>query len=303
VWEIPTTPGPAQSTHPDASRYARDHPGSVPPGVNNFSCVPSAAHPNPVILLHGTDSSAYSDFAALGPRLSDSGFCVFAPNFGGRPDGDSFGTEDIVESARQVSVFVAQVREATGSPTVDLLGYSQGATVARYFVNRLGGAATVGHWVGLASPSYGSILYGLVPVARQIPGAMDVAITVLPADLVSTALWQQAEGSPLLAQLNGDGPGASGIDTVPGVAYTTIGTRVDEVIQPATNVALRDAAATNLVVQAGCPVNQSGHFRLPYDEYTIGLALRVLDPTLPAPECTAIALGTGIVETVIAENT
>jgi hypothetical protein len=42
---------------------------------------------------------------------------------------------------------------------------------------------------------------------------------------------------------------------------------------------------------------------LPYDNYTIGLALGVLDPVLPAPVCTAIALGTGIVETVISENT
>jgi hypothetical protein len=90
---------------------------------------------------------------------------------------------------------------------------------------------------------------------------------------------------------------------VPGVAYTTIGTRVDEVIQPATNVALRDAAAVNLVVQAGCPVNQSGHFRLPYDDYTIGLAIAVLDPALPAAACTPVALGAGILEMVISENT
>jgi triacylglycerol esterase/lipase EstA (alpha/beta hydrolase family) len=301
VWEIPTTAGPAQSTHADASHHVREHPGSVPPGVNNFTCIPKPAHPNPVVLLHGTDSSVYSDFAALGPRLADAGFCVFAPNFGGRPGGDSFGTEDIVDSAGQVAEFVAQVRAATGSATVDLVGYSQGATVARYFVNLLGGSTVVGQWVGLASPTYGSTLYGLVPIARQIPGAMDVAVTVLPAEFVSTALWQQAEGSPLLADLN-SGPGGTGSDSVPGVVYTTIGTRVDEVIQPVSNVALKDPAATNVVVQDTCPSNQSGHFRMPYDNYTTGLVLRILDPASAPPVCTAVPLGTGVAEMLISEN-
>lgn len=156
LWEVPTLPGPAQNTHHEASRHAGDHPGSAPPGVNDFACTPSPTHPRPVLLLHGTDSSAYSDFAKIGPRLGAEGFCVFAVNFGGRADGDNFGTEDIVESARQVGGFAAEALRATGATRLDIVGYSQGATVGRYFVNRLGGSTMVGHWVGLASPSYGS---------------------------------------------------------------------------------------------------------------------------------------------------
>ena len=297
LWEVPTLPGPAQNTHHEASRHAGDHPGSAPPGVNDFACTPSPTHPRPVLLLHGTDSSAYSDFAKIGPRLAAERFCVFAVNFGGRAGGDNFGTEDIVESARQVGGFAAEVLNETGATRLDIVGYSQGATVGRYFVNRLGGSTMVGHWVGLASPSYGSSLYGLVPIAAQIPGALDVAATVIPPELVSTALWQQVQGSPLLAELNNGGN-----DTVPGVEYTTIGTQVDEVIQPATTVALQGAGATNLFIQDRCPADLSGHFRLPYDDYAVGLVLNALDPASAAPTCRPVALGTDILEMVIAEN-
>jgi triacylglycerol esterase/lipase EstA (alpha/beta hydrolase family) len=297
LWEVPTRSGPAQTTHHEASRYVRDHPGSVPPGVNDFSCTPSATHPEPVVLLHGTDSSAYSDFAMIGPRLAREGFCVFAVNFGGRADGDNFGTEDIVESASQVGDFAAEVRAATGARKIDVVGYSQGATVGRYFVNQLGGSATVDQWVGLASPTYGSTLYGIVPVVAQVPGALDFAVRVLPRELVSRALWQQVQGSPLLEKLN-DG----GNDTAPGVGYTTIGSRVDEVIQPFSTMALKSPGATNLVVQDGCPTDLSGHFRMPYDDYAVGLLLKTLDPASAVPACTAVALGAGILEMVIAEN-
>ncbi|RYF46339.1 MAG: alpha/beta fold hydrolase, partial [Comamonadaceae bacterium] len=148
VWQVPDRAGPAQITHHDAARYARPHPGSVPPGVNDFTCTPTAVHPRPVVLVHGTDSNAYSDWAALGPRLAAEGFCVFALNYGGEPGGDNYGTEDMAVSAGQLAQFVAAVRAATAASEVDIVGYSQGATVARYCVNRLGGAAVVDQWVG-----------------------------------------------------------------------------------------------------------------------------------------------------------
>ncbi|QHE73762.1 alpha/beta fold hydrolase (plasmid) [Rhodococcus sp. ZPP] len=297
VWQIPDRVGPAQSTHPDAARYARQHPGSVPPGVNDFTCTSTGADPRPVVLVHGTDSNAYSDWAALGPRLAASGHCVFALNYGGEPGGESYGTEDITVSAGQLAQFVAQVRGATGACEVDIVGYSQGATVARYYINRLGGAAAVEQWIGLASPTYGGTMFGLVPVLEQTPGGMAWAVAALPPELVSPALVQQAQGSPLLDDLNGGG------DTVPGTRYTTIGSRIDEVIQPATNIALRDRSATNLMIQDLCPLNQSGHFRMPYDEYTLQLVMGLLDPaTAVTPPCTVVPAGAGVLDMILTEN-
>ncbi|KXF55932.1 lipase [Rhodococcus sp. SC4] len=297
AWQVPDRVGPAQGAHPDAARYARQHPGSVPPGVNDFTCTPTAVHPRPVVLVHGTDSNAYSDWAALGPRLAGAGFCVFALNYGGEPGGDNYGSEDMTVSAGQLAQFVAEVRAATAAAEVDIVGYSQGATVARYYVNRLGGAAVVDQWVGLASPTYGGTLFGLVPVLEQTPGGMQWARRAIPPELVSTALEQQAQSSPFLDDLNGGG------DTVAGTRYTTIGSRLDEVIQPTTNIALRDGSATNLTIQDLCPSNQSGHFRMPYDEYTLQLVMGVLDPAQAVtPPCSVVPAGTGVLEMILTEK-
>ncbi|CAM2756324.1 alpha/beta fold hydrolase [Skermania piniformis] len=287
IAEVPMRPGPPQNGHGTAARYARDHPGTAPPGANDFSCR-SKDHSRPVVLLHGTDANAYSDWAAISPRLRSAGYCPFAVNYGGRPGEDSFGTEDITRSAYQVADFVARVRAETGAPRVDLIGYSQGATVARLYVNRLGGAASVARWIGLASPTYGGVLYGAVPIAQAIPGALDVA-----TQLVSVAAVQQVQGSPLLDDLNAGG------DTVAGVEYTTIGSRYDEVIQPADNAALRSPGATNIVLQDSCPVDLTGHFHLVYDPYVIDLLLTTLDAARPrtAP-CVPVPLGTGIAELI-----
>lgn len=291
IWEIPTAVGPVQPTHATAATYAKHNPGATPTGSNNFGCRPTAEHPHPIVLAHGTDASAYSDYSAVAPMLADAGFCVFALNYGGAPGSGKYGTEDMRESARQVGEFVHKVLAATGASKVDLVGYSQGATVTRYFTNRLGGAAVVDRWLGVASPSYGGVFYGVVPLIQKLPDPEAVA-----ESLTSKALSQQMQGSEFLTELNKGG------DTVPGVRYTTIGSRYDEVIQPYTNVALRDPGATNLVIQDLCPQNATGHFNMVYDPFTLALIRHVLAPQYGLGECQFVALGTGIPEMVIASN-
>jgi hypothetical protein len=138
VWQVPDRAGPAHITHHDAARYARQHPGSVPPGVNDFTCTPTAVHPRPVVLVDGTDSNAYSDWAALGPRLAAAGYCVFALNYGGEPGGDNYGTEDMTVSAGQLAQFVATVRDATAAPEVDLAGKCEQIRIRSGSVGGLG---------------------------------------------------------------------------------------------------------------------------------------------------------------------
>ncbi|WP_084655333.1 esterase/lipase family protein [Nocardia altamirensis] len=289
--EVPTRIGPVQTDHMAAAQYQKNHSDVAPLGTNNFGCVPSAARPRPVVLAHGTDSSAYSDYSAIAPQLAAAGFCVFALNYGGKPAADSYGTEDVVLSAHQIGAFVDQVLAATGATQVDLVGFSQGATVTRYYVNKLGGAPKVGQWVGLASPSYGGVMYGLVPVVNAVPGGMQAF-----ARVTSVAAVQQAEGSPIMLELNAGG------DTVPGPKYVTIGSRVDEMIQPFSNIALRGPGAENITLQDRCAINLTGHFHMVYDAFVQELLLTVLDPTAPAPVCRPVMLGTGIPEVIIAGN-
>ncbi|MEV6060484.1 esterase/lipase family protein [Nocardia asteroides] len=289
---VPSATGPRQSDHLAAARYLDTHVDSVPVGVNNFGCQPTAEHPRPVVLVHGTDSSAYSDWAGIGPQLVDAGMCVFALNYGGAPGADTYGTEDMRVSFAQLAAFVDDVLAATGATKVDLVGFSQGANVSRFYVNKLGGAPKVGTWVGLASPSYGGVMYGLVPVGQAIPGMMDVY-----AKVTSTAAVQQAQGEPIMVELNAGG------DTVPGVRYVTVGSRVDEMIQPFENIALHGPGAENLVLQDLCADDLTGHFHLVYDPFVQQLLLRVLDPAhAPAPVCQPVAFGTGIPQVIIAGN-
>jgi triacylglycerol esterase/lipase EstA (alpha/beta hydrolase family) len=290
---VPSIPGPEQADHGAATGYVKAHPDSVPAGTNNFACRTDKAHPRPVVLAHGTDSTVYSDWAGIAPKLTRAGYCVFAPSYGGKPGANTFGTEDIVPSGEQFKAFVERVLAATRAKQVDIMGYSQGATVSRYYINRLGGAPKVANWIGLASPSYGSVLYGVVPVVQAIPGLIEAA-----GPLVTTpAALQQVQGAPFLAALNAGG------DTVGGVRYTTIASRVDEMIQPYTNVALRSPGARNLVIQDLCPADMSGHFNLVYDRFAQQLAINALGgPGYAPPPCEAVPLGTGIPSVIIATH-
>src|ERR1700749_4498470 len=109
--------------------YAHVSSTASPPGANNWSCKPSAAHPYPVILVHGTFADMSDSWQALSPLLYDKGYCVFALNYGSQTGSGTIGTSatgKIENSAAQLSAFVNRVLGATGARKVDLVGHSQG---------------------------------------------------------------------------------------------------------------------------------------------------------------------------------
>ncbi|WP_278313020.1 esterase/lipase family protein [Lolliginicoccus levis] len=295
---MPTVTGPFQPTPILAKRADKANPGLAPEGANDFACRPGDR--SPVLLVHGTDASAYSDFASLAPRLRLEGYCVFALNYGvGEPgldlsptsghDVPTYGTADIRSSAAEVADAVQRIQRATGASTVDLVGFSQGANVARYYTNKLGGARHVDAWIGIATPTYGN---GAFSTITAIPGAPE-----LLAEALAPALVQQIEGSDFLRELN------SPVDTVAGVSYTTINTRHDEVIQPLQNAALRGPGARGIILQDLCPLDMSGHFQLLYNLTVHDLVLGALDPRHePSAACQMMAPGVGLVETFVASN-
>src|SRR5581483_1845860 len=61
---------------------ADPRPGAAPPGANDFSCRPSAAHPEPVVLVHGLGATMGENWSAISPLLADAGYCVFALTYG-----------------------------------------------------------------------------------------------------------------------------------------------------------------------------------------------------------------------------
>jgi triacylglycerol esterase/lipase EstA (alpha/beta hydrolase family) len=248
-------------------------PATPPPGANDFSCQPSAAHPYPVILVHGTLANMNDSWQAAAPILANHGYCVFAFNYGGSSaTSDLQGTGDIAASAAQLATFVNTVLAATGAAKVDLVGHSQGGMMPRYYINFLGGAAKVATFVALAPSNYGTTLDGLTVLGTDI-GLIEPINSALAT--TCTACVQQEEGSAFLAKLNAT-------PTVAGVTYTVIETRDDEVVTPYANAFLPAAPnVSNITLQNQCPLDASDHLEIASDPVAMADMLNALDPAQP----------------------
>jgi len=261
-------------------------PTTPPPGANDFSCKPGAAHPYPVILVNGTVANMDDNWQAASPLLANHGYCVFAFNYGGTSAGAVFqGIGEIAASAAQLSSFVNEVLAATGSAKVDLVGHSQGGMMPRYYLDFLGGAAKVDKLVALAPSNYGTTLDGLTKLASLL-GASSLIDAGLST--VCEACVEQEEGSSFLAGLNAT-------PTVAGVAYTVIESVDDEVVTPYTNAFLPAAAnVTNITVNTQCPLDLSDHLEIAADPVALADMLNALDPASPVRvPCLAVLPLTG----------
>ncbi|MEU7143521.1 alpha/beta fold hydrolase [Nocardia sp. NPDC046473] len=270
----------------------------APQGANDWACKPTAEHPRPVILLHGSWSSALGGFSRLSPQLSQAGYCVFALNYG-RPDIAGAGLVQpwigavgpITESARQLAVFVERVLAATGAGQVDMIGHSHGGLVIRQYLKDGGGADPqdpaankVGKVITFGATNHGTTLLGLGSLAVAVQQHLSSGFLPLLQEFIGPGGLEQLSGSPYLMQLNADG------DTVPGVEYTVIATRYDEVSTPFYATYLTEgpgAIVHNVLLQDGCPLDTSTHNGLPYSPRVATITLRALDPdSTPELACT-----------------
>jgi len=258
--------GPVQRDFVSALTYAVAYPHASPAGANDWTCQPSAAHPLPVVLVHGTAENAYDNWAQLSPLLAQEGYCVFAPHLGGYEDTAFRALTDIPASAQELSDFVDRVLSATGAAQVDLVGHSQGGMMPRYYLKYLGGAPKVNKLIALSPSNHGTNalivgqLVASLPVASQLVG------------LACLACEQQLIGSSFLRDLNAEG------ETVPGVAYTVIATAYDGVVTPFTNTFLRAPGVTNILLQSLCILDATDHLGISYDPIALQLVLNALDP-------------------------
>ncbi|MEZ0088963.1 alpha/beta fold hydrolase [Streptacidiphilus sp. EB129] len=241
-------------------------PGSAPPGANDWSCHPSAAHPRPVVLVHGTFGDMTDSWQALSPLLADEGYCVFALNYGGSPGNLFQGYGDIPTSAAQLAAFVDQVLGATGAAQVDIVGHSQGGMMPRYYLKYLGGAAKVHTLVGLAPSNHGTDLDGLTGLLAAFPGSSSFVGSLC------AACAQQEAGSPFITALNAGG------DTVPGVHYTVIETRYDEVVTPYASAFLSGDHVSDITLQDQCGLDFADHLAVIYDPVALHDVVNALDP-------------------------
>jgi triacylglycerol lipase len=268
-------------------------PYSDPPGANDWSCRTSAAHPRPVVLVHGLSASRTTNWQTMSPLLANHGYCVFALTYG-VPAGAVFpqdqigGLTPMEDSARELDAFVARVRAVTGAEKIDLVGHSEGTLMPQYWLQFLGGAAQVDRYVAV-TPLYDGTLARPLPT-KELAAALGVREPASAVVGVACGSCPQfVSGSPYLDRMNALGA------KVPGVAYTTIRTRYDELVVPYTSGYLPGAA--DVVVQDGCPVDLSDHVSIISTRRAARLILNALDPEHPGPvPCTpsAPALGNGV---------
>ncbi len=105
---------------------------------------------NPVVLVHGIWNTA-EIFSVLKPYLEAQGWSVYAlsmqPNNGDAP---------LEALAEQVAGFVD--KSIGAQQPFDLVGFSMGGLVSRYYVQRLGGLKRVQRLVTVSAPHQGTAL-------------------------------------------------------------------------------------------------------------------------------------------------
>jgi triacylglycerol lipase len=259
--------------------------GTPPPGANDWSCHPSAAHPRPVVLVHGLLANMTDNWQTMSPLLANNGYCVFALTYGVKPSAsspfDQFGGLTTMEaSAHQLAGFVDRVLAATGSHKVDIVGHSEGATMPDYYVEYLGGAAKVAHYVGVSGVKHGTTLHGL----GTIIAALD---TLFPGSANATAGFCEScpeflVGSAYIKQIEARAPAR-------GVTYTNISTRYDELVSPYTSSFLAGSNVTNITLQDHCALDFSDHLSIISSPITGQYILNALDPAhARTPPCTLV---------------
>jgi triacylglycerol esterase/lipase EstA (alpha/beta hydrolase family) len=231
-------------------------PQKPPPGANDPRIKISDEHPLPIILLNGTTTTQGVNWSVGAPALANAGYKVYTFNYGNVGQDPNYpiqATDDIRESAKQLAAEVQKVLEETGAPKVILIGHSQGGGILpAYYINNLGGADKVSQVIGIAPSNHGTDASGLIGLqALPIIGPLLVGL----ANALGPALEQQAMGNAFQQEVYGNG------DTRPGVLYTTIISKNDEIVTPYTQQLLEDdyGNVTNIVLQDLYPSLPAGH--------------------------------------------
>ena len=200
-----------------------------------------------MILVHGY-GGAPASMEAIEQRLRSEGREAVSIQL---PDG---GMGDILESARAVDEAV----RATGSDTVDLIGFSLGGVVVRTYVAELGGAAHARYAITLAAPHHGTDIAGFAAFAD--PGAC------------TGACRQLAPDSEFLAELNDPD------ETPEGPAFVAIWTDQDQTVTPPDSAELD--GAVNIKIQDVCPDAAVDHGELVREPVVLGVIVETLSGRL-----------------------
>ncbi len=167
----------------------------------------------PVLLIHGIFRQSYV-FNQLCPYLTQLGFEVHRFNL--TPHNGEVGIDEL---AVQIKDYVE--REFPAHQQFQLVGFSMGGLVSRYYLQRLGGLNRVKRFITLSSPHNGT----WTAYFKHVPGCI-----------------QMRPGSDFLRDLNRD------IEVLAQVDFLSLWTPFDLLIIPASSAILPIGTATRLWV-------------------------------------------------------
>jgi pimeloyl-ACP methyl ester carboxylesterase len=245
----------------------------APGGNNNPSCQPTAAHPYPVVFLHGLGATYYEDLNFLQSNVAGQGYCTFSQTYGAYPGFPYVGgLRPVADSATEIKAFIGQVLSETGAAKVDIVGHSEGGFQSLYVTKTQGIASRVDKVVAIAPPTHGTTFAGLYNLA-YIFGQSERAA-------VGQAL--SALGCPACSDLGTGGGAVATLDQGPiaqaGVSYTIIASRYDELVTPTATAFVNEPGVRNEYVQDTCPFDPVGHIGEAYDLNVWHLTENALDP-------------------------
>ena len=167
---------------------------------------------NPVLLIHGIADSE-RNMQWLARFLRGEGWEVHTLSL--KPNWAQAGLEPL---AGQIDDYA---RQQFGARKFDLVGFSMGGLVSRYYLQRLGGLERVEHLITLSAPHNGTVMANLIP---------------------NRGCREMRPGSPFLRDLSRDA------DRLEAVKFTSLYTPLDLVIVPAHSSAMPQARNVKLPV-------------------------------------------------------
>ncbi len=199
----------------------------------------------PVLLVPGYGGSTQS-LDALARSLRDQGRDVTVVALPDRGQGD------LDDQAKVLGEAVDAALDRTGSPSVDVVGYSAGGVVARLWATEDGGSDRLRRLVTLGSPHHGTDL---------------ASLGSLVAGSCPAACRQLAPDSPLLARLDAEPVPA-------GLVFVSVWTTLDEVVAPPSSAVVDGVPSPSL--QSICPGAAARHGDLPGDPLVQAMVGEVL---------------------------
>jgi len=246
-------------------------PADAAGGTNDAACQPTAAHPYPVVLLHGLGANGSEDINLLQSDIAGKGYCTFSLTYGTGAYGPYVGgVGDIAASAAQIKAFISQVLSETHAAKVDLVGHSEGAFQSLYVTKTQGISAQIDKVVAIAPPTHGTTFGGLQAIGDTL-GAQFLYNAVLTT-FGCIACDQLITGGSAVNTLTA-GPIAQ-----PGVSYTIITSTYDELVTPTSTSFVNEPGVKNEYVQDTCPYDPVGHIGEAYDTNVWNLVENALDP-------------------------